>query len=341
MNNRPIVIIDGMNCWVRYFLGNQEMNLSGESFGGAIGFLRLVRNIFRQFTPSQVFVVWEAGGGSKRRKKLLGEYKGGSNRSNISTGVFEERKGFQKDLLQDEQLKARQLLFLNKALKHLSVKQLYLKEAEGDDVAAYLLKEVFGPGSDHAQTLKVVVSNDKDYYQFLVDDNVRIYHPGKKILYNKELAQEDCEGIHVNNYCLAKSLTGDNSDNIEGVAGVGYKSAAKYYPSLKLHQELFLNDFLDYTERVYAEFSTQKKMPKVVQNVHDNLDLIRRNYKLIYIGSSALTTTQQETAARQAQAVLSNPNLIGFLSIFRENNLNIMQEHEALFSEASLFLRHG
>lgn len=303
--------------------------------------MRLLRNLFRQFTPSQVFVVWEAGGGSKKRKKIFGEYKQGKDRSNISTGVFEDRQGFQKDLLHDEQLKAKQLLFLNKILKHLSVRQIYIKDAEGDDVAAFLLKEVFGPASEHAQTLKVVVSNDKDYYQFLTDPTVRIFHPGKKILYNAELAKEDCDGIDIINYCIAKSLTGDKSDCIDGVPGVGYKSAAKYYPALQYSKELLLEDFLSYTEEVYEQYKTGKKMPKVVESVHNNLELIRRNYKLIYIGSNSLTNNQQDTAVRQATSVLHTPNLIGFLSIFTENRVNIMQEHEALFNEASLFLRHS
>lgn len=341
MSDRPIVIVDGMNCWVRYFLGNQEMNADGEPFGGAIGFLRLIRNLFRQFTPSQIFVVWEAGGGSKRRKKILETYKVGKDRSNISTGVFEERSGFQKDLLHDEQLKAKQLLFLNKVLKHLSVRQIYIKDTEGDDVAAFLLSEAFGAGTEYANTLKVVVSNDKDYYQFLTDPNVRIYHPGKKLLYNQDLAQEDCDGIHVMNYCVAKSFVGDKSDNIEGVPGVGYKSLVKYYPALKHSKEILIDDFIKYTEEVYSDFSKTKAMPKVVMSIHNNLELAKRNYKLIYIGNRSLSNNQQDTAMKQIHSPLHSPNLIGFLSIFSENKVNIMQEHEALFSEASLFLRHG
>ena len=342
---RPIVVIDGMCCWIRFFLGNQETNAIGEPFGGPIGFLRLVKNLLRQFTPSQIVVVWESGGGSKRRKKLLGSYKEGAGASETNRDVFEDRKGFQKDLMKDESLKAKQLLFLNKILKQLAVRQVYVRDAEGDDVVAFLLKEIYGPTSEYASTMKIVVSNDKDYYQFLDDPQVRMYHPGKKLLYNQDLASEDCAGIFIGNYCVAKALTGDNSDNIDGVPGVGYKSLAKYYPVLTEKKEILLGDFIDYTNQIYdtvvKEQSGKKKpkIPNAVQNVKDHIDIIKRNYKLIYIGSSALTSPQQDLIRKMLHLELPNQNLVEYLKIFREYRVNIMQEHEILFTESSLFVK--
>jgi len=72
---RPYIFIDGMNIFVRHYLVNETLNAKSEPIGGVVGFLKFVDYITRISTPAKVFVVWESGGGSARRRSIFKEYK--------------------------------------------------------------------------------------------------------------------------------------------------------------------------------------------------------------------------------------------------------------------------
>jgi 5'-3' exonuclease len=72
---RPILIIDAFNNFLRHFLVNQEINLHSQPVGGVVGFMKSVDYLVGTFCPSRVYVVWENGGASQRRKHISPEYK--------------------------------------------------------------------------------------------------------------------------------------------------------------------------------------------------------------------------------------------------------------------------
>ena len=75
--NNSILIIDGMNTFIRNFIVVPSMDTNGEPNGGVIGFLRSLKFLIREFKPSKVVIVWDGEGGSKKRRNIYIDYKSG------------------------------------------------------------------------------------------------------------------------------------------------------------------------------------------------------------------------------------------------------------------------
>ena len=74
---------------------------------------------------------------------------------------------------------------------------------------------------------KIIISSDKDFIQ-LCDDETVLYRPIQKVFLNSKRVLEDYD-IHPVNFALARALSGDKSDNLPGVPGVGMKAGAKRF----------------------------------------------------------------------------------------------------------------
>ena len=72
---KPIVVIDGLNYFTRSFMINEAVTAGGDLVGGVVGFVRGLGSIISQLRPDRVFVIWEQGGPSARRKHIYSEYK--------------------------------------------------------------------------------------------------------------------------------------------------------------------------------------------------------------------------------------------------------------------------
>ena len=92
---------------------------------------------------------------------------------------------------------------------------------EADDIIGTLAVKFAREGHDIR-----IFSNDKDFAQ-LVNEKIYLYHPQKKI----ELGPREIEekwGVPAEKVIDILSLTGDKSDNVIGINGVGDKKAAQY-----------------------------------------------------------------------------------------------------------------
>ena len=304
LTQRPILIIDGMNAFLRYVLANTATSTSGEFVGGVVGVVKFIEDMTSQFMPSKVFFVWEKGGGSARRKKLYPEYK--ANRTTHCANEVKNLKATMKKAVEvdtekesssdssntlflrqmiDEKDKIRQLLLLTSVIKHLPVCQVYQADSEGDDVIAYLVKNKLA--AEPAK--KIVVSSDNDFYQLITpDDNVLVYDARFKKLINNESVKQKY-GVSGRNFCMARIAAGDDSDNISGIPGIGMKTMAKRFPCL-------LSDEEDVTvEQILSEAKTAselKKPPKCFQGLLEGEDILRRNWELMYLGTNCLSASQ-------------------------------------------------
>lgn len=291
---RPILIIDGFNLFIRHFVVNEAVTTTGELCGGVVGFLKALNNLTTQFSPERIYVVWEQGGGCPRRRKLYPEYK--ANRMKVKTefksinlpanGV--PSKQWIKD---DTENKIRQTKILVDSLKHLPVCQVYVAETECDDVIGYMIRNKL----KNINALKIVVSSDRDFYQLLDEPNVKIFNPADKSFHDGpivkvKVGKDDFVNVPARNYVLVRTMTGDDSDNITGVPGMGFKTALKVFPSLS-------DDSHDHTiqellETARTQLSTMKKSPKVVGSVIACEEVIRRNWQLMYLSSGTLAPNQ-------------------------------------------------
>ncbi len=323
---RPIYVIDGLNIFIRNFMVNETMNSKSEPIGGVVGFIKFLDFINTSYCPGQIFVVWEAGGGSPRRKALYPEYK--ANRAKIKD--FKRLKTGAtniKDLLKlDEGNKVAQLALLYRVLNTTPICQIFVKDTEGDDVVAYLIKDKFS--SLYPDTEKVIVSSDKDFYQLLDDPTVKIYDPAKKIfLVAKDVAER--YEISARNFCLAKAIVGDDSDNIEGIPGVGFKTAAKRFTKfLDASVDLTIDDILVECQQKI----TSKVKQKVYADVLSGESVIRRNWKLMYLNTSTLAASQIEKINYIVDNHEPKMDKLGLVKTFVANGINMVMDFDRFAS---------
>lgn len=266
-----ILIIDAMNLFTRHYVAHPAMSSNGDQAGGVIGFLYELCKHIEDVNPKKTFVVWESGGSQKRRN-ILKDYKQGRRPEKLNR-YYEEIP----DTIANRNF---QISLLIEVLDNTNCNQIYIPDCEADDVIAYLSNYYY------KDTQKVIVSSDRDFYQ-LLSNNTVIYSPTWKKYVNKNTVLDKFE-IHPNNFCLAKAIVGDKSDNIIGVPGVGFKFLSKYFPEFKDEKEILLNDFIDSCNKKINENTKITKYGKIILNN----DIIKRNIKLIILDIGCLTNDQ-------------------------------------------------
>lgn len=284
---RPIVIVDGMNVFIRHFAVNEATTNTGDPCGGVIGFMKFLYWITNNLVPSKLYVVWEQGGGCPRRKKIFPGYK--ANRMKVKSEFATISKDpnalpSKRWIMDDQENKLKQVKQLVECIKSMPVCQLYVPDCECDDVIAYLTKQRFAGET----TKKIVVSSDKDFYQLLYDKNVMIYDPAKRMFVDHDHVVKNF-GIAPRNFVLARTMVGDPSDNIPGVPGIGMKTALKRFTELAdTERDIDVNMLL---EGCRNQVNAKTKV-KTYNAVIDCEEIVRRNWSIMYLDSSDLSAQQ-------------------------------------------------
>ena len=270
MDQRPILLIDGMNAFMRAFCAYPTMSNNGYQLGGCIGFLKTLDKLCIEIKPSKVLIAWE-GGGSTKRRSLYSEYK--LNRKPEKLNRF-----YADDIPDTNENRQYQIKLLLQCLKQIPVVQLYAADCEGDDVIAYLCR------TRYKNISKVIASSDKDMYQLLDDATTRIYNLHKKTyILSDEVYKEF--NVLASNFALAKSLCGDVSDNIPGIKGIGFKTLARRLPIIGLEHHITLEKVFDYCE-------AHRKESVLYRRILENSDIVKRNWKLVYLDDHTLSNDQ-------------------------------------------------
>lgn len=115
----------------------------------------------------------------------------------------------------------------------IGLEDISLDGYEADDVLATLAEK-------YKQDYQVVmVTADKDYSQ-LVDKDVSIWDPAKDLSYDEAGIREKY-GVRADQFIDYLALTGDASDNIPGVRGIGPKSAVELLNSFESVEDIYNN----------------------------------------------------------------------------------------------------
>lgn len=269
---KPVLILDSLNVFIRHFIANPSMAITGEHVGGIIGFLTGLGNLCEQFSPSRVVIVWESGGSIKKRGADP-EYKNGRHPAKLN-------RYYGDDLPATSENHAMQMSFLVKALGYLPVTQVYVRDCEADDIIGYISQYSFG------STRTILVSSDKDLYQ-LIDDRVQQWSPGQKKLISCQDVV-DKFGVSPENFCSARVFVGDSGDSIEGVKGVGFKNITKMFP------ELAQSNFVSHSQIIQhaKEMCAAGNKGQVVTRLSEAQQLGDKNWKLMYLSTSRLAGDQ-------------------------------------------------
>ena len=262
--NDKVLIIDGLNTFIRSFSVNPAMNDDGVHIGGIAGFLKSIRYTLSVIKPTRCIIVFDGKNGSKRRRKIYPEYKAQRKikkrlNRNVDWGTAPA----------DEQESMKlQMGRLVEYLEYLPLTLVSIDGVEADDVMAYISKQLL------LKSKIVLMSTDKDFLQFVVN-RISVWSPTKKILYTPEKVKDEY-GIPSKNLLTYRILDGDKSDNINGVQGAGLKSIIKYIPSITEDNEFNAKNLLDFVNNSDSKI-------KLLENIKNSSNLIKRNYLLMQL----------------------------------------------------------
>ena len=263
--NDRVLVIDGLNTFIRSFSVNPAINDDGLHIGGMMGFLKSIRYTCDILKPSRCIIVFDGKDGSKRRSKIYPEYK--------ATRKVKKRLNRNVDwgtAPQDEQESMKQQMGrLIEYLEQLPLTLVCIDGIEADDTIAYISQQLL------SESDIFIMSTDKDFLQ-LVDDRVKVWSPTKKKLYTKNEVFEEY-GIPSRNILTYRVLDGDKSDNIGGIRGAGIKSIVKYIQPITEDKDFTIMDLFDYAEK------TSNKKIKLLENIKNSSNLLKRNYLLMQL----------------------------------------------------------
>ena len=298
-----LLVIDGLNTFIRVFSAVPALNDDGQHIGGVTGFLRSVAAVVRLLKPTRCVIVFDGKGGSRRRKDLYPDYK--ANRANkTAVNRYQEFAS-----LEDEQdSMKRQFGRVIQYLNCLPVTTLSIDNVEADDIMAYIANEIYTDDKNRV----TICSTDRDFLQ-LVNNRISVWSPIKKKMYTPSVMQEEF-GFSSKNYLLYRSFIGDKSDNIPGLKGVGPKSLIKYFPVFTEDREITVEEIVQYANNVDKKY-------KVHSLVSENKELLELNYKLMQLKEVDINGNAKMLTMNKVQGDIDKLNTLEFKKMFMADKM--------------------
>ncbi len=203
---KRLAVIDGKSVFYRGYYSMPNLSLAdGTPTGGVYGFTSLAIELIKKLKPDYVAVAWDKRDTNIRmRRNLFPEYKAG-------------RKKAPDDFYE-------QIPILRDLLDAFGWPLYEIDDYEADDIMGAFSKEASQKGIETC-----LLTSDLDSLQ-LIGPLTKVYAL-KNGLSNLEEFDinyfEKKYGIRVDQFLDLKSLAGDSSDNIPGVAGIGKKTATQ------------------------------------------------------------------------------------------------------------------
>ena len=286
--NDKVLIIDGLNTFIRVFSVIPTTNEDGIHIGGIVGFLRSIGYAINMIRPTRAIIVFDGKGGSNRRRKIYPEYKQNRrtkyrvNRSNSFASQDDEKMNM-----------IMQIQRVVEYLDNLPVTVLSYDNIEADDTIGYVCRQVL---TDSQIT---IMSTDKDFLQ-LANGRIKIWSPTKKKMYDENMVLEEY-GISSHNYIWYRVLDGDKSDNISGVRGLGLKTIQKKLPFLSENRIV--------------------EMDEVLNELPEHKDTIELNYKLMQLSDVDISASTKTKIVDRINEPINRLVKFQFEKMFLEDKL--------------------
>jgi DNA polymerase-1 len=233
------LLVDGNNLAKIGFTGVKDLYSDGSHVGAIYHFINTIRKFLEEHNYDKVVVMWDA-----------------ENSSSVRKGIYPQYKGNRKSSMNEYQLESylTQNARIKQYLEEVFIRQVEMVNNEGDDLIAYYCQKATNEDI-------TIFSSDKDLTQ-LISDKVSVYSPNSK-QYFKQGDMITINKVQIPHYNVltCKILTGDNSDNISGIEGLGEKTLVKLFPDVQV-KPCTIDEI-----RVNAGILTQEKKSKVLENI--------------------------------------------------------------------------
>lgn len=286
--NDKVLIIDGLNTFIRVFSVIPTTNEDGIHIGGIVGFLRSIAYVVNMIRPTRVIIAFDGKGGSSRRRKIYPQYKQNRktkyrvNRSNSFASKDDERMNM-----------IMQIQRVVEYLEALPLTVLSYDNIEADDTIGYICRQVL------TKSQITIMSTDKDFLQ-LANGRIKIWSPTKKKMYDENTVLEEY-GISSHNLIWYRVLDGDKSDNISGVRGLGLKTIQKKLPFLSENRIV--------------------EMDEVVNELPEHKDTIDLNYRLMQLSDVDISASTKTKIVDRVNAPINRLVKFKFEKMFLEDKL--------------------
>ena len=305
--NDHVLIVDSMNTFIRSFAMLQSMNPQGHHTGGLVGFLRSLGFLMRTIDPTRIICVFDGQASSASRKNIDPEYKANRNIKRITNWeIFDDKEDEFASMTM-------QMGRLVEYLQCLPLTLISIDKIEADDTISYLAQK-FGENNKRV----TIVSSDKDFLQ-IVDDNIEVYSPIKKVTYRKKEVQEEV-GVLPENYLVMKALLGDNSDNLTGIKGLGPKTLLKEFPGL-VKDPLF--DLIDIHKICTEKLQTKKIFAQILYDWNK----VKTNYELMNLLQPKLGDYEIFHILEKIKEPTPNLQAVTFLSMLESDQIEALNKN--------------
>ena len=269
------LLVDGNNLVKIGFHGVKDYYHNGKHIGALWHFVNTIRRFIDEQNFDKVVVMWDGDDNSSTRKLIYPQYK-------------EQRRDRDNEYKLDSFTEQKERI--KQYLEDCYVRQINVDNNEADDLIAYYCQI-----SNNEQ--KTIYSGDKDLTQ-LISDKVSVYYPRTKETYQlgSKIKCDIYEFPH-QNIKTYKILSGDKSDNIDGISGLGEKTLIKFFPEL-LEKPVTITDILQKAENLLKENKNNKTLQNLISGktksgVHGE-KFFDINEKIINLSNPLITDDAKE-----------------------------------------------
>ncbi|MBU1933315.1 MAG: DNA polymerase I [Candidatus Omnitrophica bacterium] len=216
MKKERLFLIDGNSyCYRAYYAIKDLKNSKGQPTNAVYGFILMLKKLLTSEKPDYIGITFDLKGPTFRHKKFK-EYK-------------IKRKPMPDNLVS-------QMPLIKEVVSAYNIPIFEKEGFEADDILATAARKMAKEGVE-----VYIVTGDKDALQ-LVDDNIKIYSTHKEgLVYDRDAVISRFSGLGPGNMADLMALSGDASDNIPGVRGIGEKTAIELIKDFKNIENLYRN----------------------------------------------------------------------------------------------------
>ncbi len=291
----PVYLIDGYSVIYRAyfaFIKNPLYSPDGKNTSAVFGFFRIIFNLLNTNNPKKLAIIMDSRVPTFRHK-MYPLYK--ANREKAPEDLHE------------------QIPIIEDILDTLGIPSIKKDGYEADDIIATIAEDC-----SNKEIPCFILSGDKDLLQ-LVNDTTSILLPVKGTQGYKILKSDDVfetRSVRPDQILDYLALTGDKSDNIPGVKGIGDKSAIKLLKSFGNLDGVYKN-----IDRITSK-SQQRKLIDDRENAY-------LSYKL------ATLVKDLELGLKPESLDLKQRDTLKALSIFNNLGIKIFNDELGGFTETS------
>ena len=247
-----LMVLDGNSLAYRAFfaLPTGMTTASGQVTNSVYGFCSMLLTLMKDHKPDGVIVVFD------RKEKTF---------RHEAAPEYKAQREAQPDILYQ------QMDIIKEMLGVMGIAAIDAAGFEGDDLIATIAEKAEQAGED-----LLIVTGDRDTYQLVRDPHIRVLYNKRGVsdyaLYD-EAGILERTGVTPAQYSQYAALRGDPSDNLDGVPGVGEKTAAKLM--VKYHDIVSVFD------------AAEDQTPKLKQGLIESRERVLRNAQLMVLRRDA------------------------------------------------------